>query len=81
MIAPGLYFISSPIIAIIALFMFSAFMVYVVVPVAALAGIYFNDSAREQKKRTGLKKKAKEVLEATLIQQGLTLDDLEDACW
>ena len=78
MVAPGIYFVSSPIIAIIALFMFSAFMVYVVTPAAGWVGLFFNDAARDKKKRAGLKKKAVDVLVDVLPEKGLTWRDVED---
>ena len=78
MVAPAIYFVTSPVIAIIGLFMFSAFMVYVVVPVAAIGGLYFNDAAKEQKQRNGLKKKCQEVLVENLPEWGVSWDDIED---
>ncbi|CAE7817681.1 Scube1 [Symbiodinium microadriaticum] len=81
MAAPGIYFVTSPILAIIGLFLFAAFMVYLVVPIAALAGLYFNDFQRDKKKRDKLKIQAREAFDALAEEHrhGLVWTDLQDS--
>ena len=80
MAAPGLYFVTSPILAIIGLFLFAAFMVYLVVPVAALAGLYFK---RDKKKRDKLKIQAREAFDELPEERrhGLVWTDLQERQW
>ena len=80
MAAPGIYFVTSPILAIIGLFLFAAFMVYLVVPIAAWAGLYFNDFQRDKKKRDKLKIQAREAFDALAEEHrhGLVWTDLQE---
>ncbi|CAE7807876.1 klhl36, partial [Symbiodinium microadriaticum] len=49
--APGLYFVLSPILAILGIFLISSVVVYVFVPLARRRGVEFTEAAKKQKQR------------------------------
>ena len=78
MAAPGIYYIASPLLSMLGVLLVCALMVYVMVPLAAMAGIFFNPAAKAKVKREKLKKELKKVLEPHLPGVGLEWSDLED---
>lgn len=56
-------------------------MVYVVVPVFGLAGIYFNTAAKAKYKKAKVMKTLKKVLEPLLPDHGLSWKDVEEPKW
>ena len=78
MVAPGIYYISSPLLAMIGVLLVCSVMVYVVVPVFATAGIYFNNAAKAKQKKKKIIKALKKALEPLLPDAGLSWTDVQD---
>ena len=78
MVAPGIYYISSPLLAMIGVLLVCSVMVYVVVPVFAMAGIYFNNAAKAKQKKKKIIKALKKALEPLLPDAGLSWTDVQD---
>ena len=78
MVAPGIYYISSPLLAMIGVLLVCAVMVYVVVPLFAMAGIYFNNAAKAKQKKEKIIKALKKALEPLLPDAGLSWTDVQD---
>lgn len=53
-------------------------MVYMVVPLFGLAGIYFNTAAKVKQKKAKITKTLKKVLEPLLPDHGLSWKDVEE---
>ncbi|CAJ1379513.1 unnamed protein product [Effrenium voratum] len=73
--APGVYYLGSPLIAMMAIFGICALAAYALVPLAGMAGMYFNPVAQRGKKRMKEIKRLANVLD--LHQVGLEWSDLE----
>ena len=76
--APGIYYISSPLLAMIGVLLVCSVMVYVVVPLAAMAGIYFNNAAKAKQKREKAIKVLRKAMEPLLSNVGLSWKDVQD---
>lgn len=72
-VAAGIYHLCSPLLLIIGIFICSAVTVYLIVPRASRFGVFFNEVAKRNAAKTKLLNKLSDVL----IQNGLSLDDLE----
>ncbi|CAL1160422.1 unnamed protein product [Cladocopium goreaui] len=79
MVAPGIYYISSPLLAMIGVLLVCSVMVYVVVPVFATAGIYFNNAAKAKQKKKKIIKALKKALEPLLPDAGLSWTDVQES--
>ena len=75
----GLYHVCSPVLLIIGIIICSLVTVHVVVPRAQRFGVFFNEAAEQQNKRSKALKTLRPSLEPTLSEIGLEWDDLEEA--
>lgn len=75
--APGLYFVLSPILAMLGIFLISSVVVYVFVPLARRRGVEFTEAAKKQKQREEVMEVLEESLESPLQAMGLTFADVK----
>ena len=78
MVAPGIYYLCSPLLSMLGVLLVCAVMVYLVVPLGGMAGVLFNPQAKAKVKREKLKKELRKVLEPHLPAVGLEWGDLQD---
>ena len=76
--APALYYVLSPVIALLGVFFVCALLVYCVVPCGRAAGIHFNNVSKEKNKKGKAMAKIKKSLIFHLAKHGLTWQDIED---
>ena len=77
--APALYYVCSPLIALLAVFFVCALVVYCVVPCGRAAGLHFNNVSKEKNKKEKAMAKIQKVLIFHLAKHGLTWQDIEDS--
>lgn len=77
--APALYYVLSPVIALLGVFFVCALLVYCVVPCGRAAGIHFNNVSKEKNKKEKAMAKIKKSLIFHLAKHGLTWQDIEDS--
>lgn len=76
--APALYYVCSPVIALLGVFFVCALLVYCVVPCGRAAGIHFNNVSKEKNKKEKAMAKIKKSLIFHLAKHGLKWQDIED---
>lgn len=79
-VAPGIYHVSSPLIAMIGVFALCALVVYCVVPCGHRAGLHFNNVSHEseKEKKQIASAKLKKTMTFHLAKHGLQWRDVED---
>ncbi|CAE6971537.1 unnamed protein product, partial [Symbiodinium sp. CCMP2592] len=78
LVAPGIYFLSLPALAVLNTFLLCALTVYAVLPCLRRHGWEFNEAGKKKQKREKALKLLKKALADPLQALGLTFEDLED---
>ena len=79
-LAPAIYHVSSPLLAMLGVFLICAGMVYIVLPILRKFGLEMNDYGRKQRKREAVLKALRKALDKPLADFGLTWHDVQDLC-
>ena len=77
MIASGFYYVLSPIAGMFGVLLLCALVVYVFIPCCARLGIYFNDVAKGQMKRSKAIRQLQDPLGPVLPAHGLCWEDVQ----
>lgn len=78
-LAPAIYHISSPLLAMLGVFLICAGMVYIVLPILRKFGLEMNDSGRKTRKREAALKALRKALDKHLAERGLTWHDVQES--
>ena len=76
--APAVYFVFSPLIAMMGVVLICAAVTYVAIPLLNKTGLEFNDVARKKKRREQAIQKLAPALVPSLEKFGLKWADIED---
>eukprot|EP00435_Cladocopium_sp_Y103_P034368 s881_g8.t2 len=79
LVAPAVYFVFSPLIAMMGVVLICALVTYVAIPLLNKLGLEFNDIARRKRKREEAIKKLAPALAPSLEKHGLKWADIEES--
>ena len=81
MVAPGIYYVLLPLIAVLTSLVLCVVLVYIFIPIANRWGLHFNLAAKQKHARRKAIKKLKKTIAKPLEDTGLTWSNLEAGTW
>ena len=81
MVAPGIYYVLLPLIAVLTSLVLCVVLVYIFIPIANRCGLHFNLAAKQKHARRKAIKKLKKTIAKPLEDTGLTWSNLEAGTW
>ena len=77
-LAPAIYYISSPLLAMLMVILLCGFIAHVVIPLGHRYGLAFNNVAQAAQQKSKAVEKLKMAMEGHLLDYGLTWKDVEE---